>query len=158
MSPGALDDLAAAFGACTLPRPEWTHLAHLRVGAWHVSRFGATEALTRLRDGIRRLNLAHGNANTPTAGYHETITAAYVQLLAAFLMTGDPTQPLDQRVEQMLDGPLADRGLLLRYWSQEVLMSPLARATWVPPDRAPLTLPGPTPPEMPALATRASRP
>jgi hypothetical protein len=36
MDAQSLDDLAVAFRPCTLPRAEWTHPAHLRVGAWHV--------------------------------------------------------------------------------------------------------------------------
>jgi hypothetical protein len=147
----SLDDLAAVFLAGTLPRQEWTHLAHLRVGAWHVHRFGAAEALARMRVGIRRLNDAHGTANTNTGGYHETITAAYVSLIGAFLARlpcpaclpapGEPAPSLETRVDHLLAGPLADRAVLLRFWSREVLMSPRARASWVPPDLAPLLLP-----------------
>ena len=70
------DAVAARFAALTLPKHEWTHAAHLTVGVWHVDRYGAADALTRLRAGIRRLNESHGNVNTPASGYHETITAA----------------------------------------------------------------------------------
>ena len=139
--PMTLDDLAAQFLAATLPRAQWTHEAHLRVGTWHVERFGAAEALPRLRAAIRRLNDAHGTANTPTGGYHETITAAYVTLLAAFLAAAGADLPLEARVERLLAGPLADRSLLLRFWSRETLMSPAARAGWVAPDLTPLGLP-----------------
>jgi hypothetical protein len=137
-----LHELAGMFRAATLPRAQWTHLAHLRVGAWHVHHFGAIESLVRLRHGIRALNVANGVANTPTGGYHETITAAYVTLIDAWLEhEADPTVPLEQRVDRMLSGPIADRTALLRFWSQETLMSPAARAAWVPPDLAPLVLP-----------------
>lgn len=137
-----LHELAEMFRAATLPRAQWTHLAHLRVGAWHVHHFGATQALVRLRHGIRALNVANGVANTPTGGYHETITAAYVTLIAAWLgQAAEPAASLALRVERMLAGPMAERTLLLRFWSQETLMSPAARAAWVPPDRAPLALP-----------------
>ncbi|HEX4405779.1 MAG TPA: hypothetical protein VH560_13165, partial [Polyangia bacterium] len=85
MSTRSLDELAAAFRACTLPRDEWMHAAHLRVGAWHVHHHGAIDALSLLRTRIRRLNEHHRTANTPTGGYHETITAAYVRLIKAFL-------------------------------------------------------------------------
>ena len=130
------------FRAAKLPRAQWTHLAHLRVGAWHVHHFGATEALVRLRHGIRALNVANGTANTPTGGYHETITAAYVTLIDAWLeQAADATVSLELRVDQMLSGPIADRKVLLRFWSQETLMSPAARAAWVAPDLAPLALP-----------------
>ena len=62
------DALAARFTALTLRKDEWTHAAHLTVGAWHVDRYGAADALTRLREGIRRLNESHGNENSATAG------------------------------------------------------------------------------------------
>ena len=143
-TPPPLHVLAEMFRAAKLPRAQWTHLAHLRVGAWHVHHFGATEALVRLRHGIRALNVANETANTPTSGYHETITAAYVALIGEWLAAADlalPALPLEQKVEQMLSGPVGDRAVLLRFWSQETLMSPAARAAWVAPDRAPLALP-----------------
>ena len=132
--------LALRFTALTLPKEEWTHVAHLTVGAWHVDRYGAAEALTRLRDGIRRLNESHGNVNTTTSGYHETITAAYVTLLAAYLDACPPGLPLAARVERLLAGPLAARDMLFTFYSREHLMSMDARARWVEPDLAPLGL------------------
>jgi polar amino acid transport system ATP-binding protein len=137
---GTLADLVARFCALRVPRAEWTHAAHLRVGAWHVFHHGATAALPLLRERIRRLNESNGVVNSATGGYHETITAAYVQLLAAHLGTFAERVPLEDRVAALLAGPLAARDLLLRYWSRDVLMSPEARAAWVAPDRAPLGL------------------
>ena len=132
--------LAARFTALTLPKEEWTHAAHLTVGAWHVDRHGPVEALTRLRDGIRRLNESHGNVNTTTDGYHETITAAYVMLLAAYLEACPPGLPLDACVERLLASPLAARDMLFTFYSRERLQSVEARARWVEPDLAPLRL------------------
>ncbi len=134
------------FQDATLPRALWTHAGHLRVGAWHVHHFGADAALLRLRDGIRRLNLAHGTPNSATGGYHETVTAAYVALIARFLAARAamrPPAPFARQVDELLADPLADPKLLLRFWSKETLMSPAARAAWVAPDRAPLALPEP---------------
>jgi hypothetical protein len=141
MSHRALDQLIAAFQSCTLPREAWTHLAHLRVGAWHVHHLGAEAALVTLRVGIRRLNQSHGTVNSANSGYHETITAAYLRLIEAFLATFEASVPFDDRLAVLVEGPLADRSLLLRYWSQERLMSPAARAAWLAPDLAPLALP-----------------
>jgi hypothetical protein len=138
MSARTVDELAAAFRACALSRAEWTHAAHLGVGAWHVHHHGAARALELLRGGIRRLNEHHGTVNSSTSGYHETITAAYVRLLDAFLATFAPDVALDRRIEALLAGPLGERAALLRFWSKDVLMSPRARAAWVPPDLAPL--------------------
>jgi hypothetical protein len=135
------DDLAARFRSCALPRAEWTHAAHLRVGAWHVHHLGPVAALPALRAGIRRLNAYHGTPNSATSGYHETITAAYVRLIAAFLPTFEPGVTLAARAASLVDGPLGARDVLLRFWSRDVLMSPRARHEWVPPDLAPLALP-----------------
>jgi hypothetical protein len=141
MLPYTLDDLAARFTACTLPKEHWTHVAHLSVGAWHVNRYGAEEALVRLRAGIRRLNDSHGVANSPTSGYHETITVAYVRLIDAFLASFPDGTPLEMRVANLVDGPLADKALLLTFWSKDLLMSPAARREWAAPDLVPLSLP-----------------
>ncbi len=135
-----LDDLVARFVACRLPHSEWTHQAHLAVGAWHVAHFGAEEALTRLRLGIRHLNDSHGTPNSATRGYHETISRAYVVLLAEFLDSVQDTMPLVERVTRLLAGPLAARDALLRFYSRERLMSPEARAAWIEPDLRPLRL------------------
>ena len=132
------DDLASRFTALTLRKEEWTHAAHLTVGAWHVDRYGAAEALTRLRTGIRRLNESHGNANTDSAGYHETITAAYVTLLSVFLETCPPGLGLDDRVARLLASPLAEREILFKAYSRDRLLSTAARLAWVEPDLAPL--------------------
>jgi hypothetical protein len=133
-----LDELVTAFTACTLPRAAWTHTAHLSVGVWAVDRHGARAALDLLRAGITRLNEHHGTANTPTGGYHETITAAYVTLIAAFLRAFGAASTLEARVEALLASPLAEPSALLRHWSKELLFSPRARAEWVPPDLEPL--------------------
>src|SRR5262249_48324010 len=93
-----LDELAAKFRSCSLAQEEWTHLAHLRVGAWHVHWHGAQEALGLLRERIRKLNECHGTPNSLTRGYHETITAAYVSLIAEFLSAFPDGVSLDDRV------------------------------------------------------------
>lgn len=136
-----VDDLAARFTASTIPHAEWTHAAHLAVGAWHVQRYGPDEALTRLRAGIRALNDAQGTPNSPSRGYHETVTCAYVRLLAEFLAGCPAELPLAARVARVLAGPLAADDVLMTFYSRERLMSAAARAAWVEPDLAPLRLP-----------------
>lgn len=158
----ALDDLVSQFIACRLPRAEWTHLAHLRVGAWHVHHEGPDTALASLRERIRALNEHHGTPNSATSGYHETITVAYVRLIEEFLRKFADDTPLAARVDVLVSGPLAEKDLLLAFWSREVLTSEPARRGWVPPDRAPLRLPPAAPsPGLtndPARADRGDRP
>ena len=131
--------LTAQFCARTLPKAEWTHQAHLRVGLWHVLQFGGDEALIRLREGITRLNESHGTANTDTGGYHETITRFYVWVIGRFIENTDParTRAIDDLAQELLARyPASD--LPLRYYSRERLYCVAARRGWVEPDLAPL--------------------
>jgi hypothetical protein len=132
-----LEHLVRRFTERTLPKPEWTHAAHLAVGLWHVCRYGRDEALARLRTAISRLNESHGTVNSATGGYHETVTRAYVQLLAAYAAR-QPDRTVAQRVTALLADPLADRKALLRFYSRARLESSEARLDWVDPDLAPL--------------------
>jgi hypothetical protein len=133
-----VETLAARFEAAAIPAPEWTHESHLLMGAWHVARFGAEAALERLRAGIRRLNAAHGTVDTDTRGYHETITRAYVRVIAGFLAGRPGDEPFEHSVAALLAGPLAARDLLLRHYSRPLLFSVAARRGWVEPDLDPL--------------------
>jgi RimJ/RimL family protein N-acetyltransferase len=135
-----LDDLVKRFIACTLPKAAWTHLAHLAVGYWHVETYGGAEALTRLRVGIRHLNDSHGMVNSASSGYHETVTRAYVQLLLEYRASCPADRPLTERVARLLESAVADRHILLRFYSRDRLFSEEARARWVEPDLAVLRL------------------
>ena len=85
------------------------------------------------------MNESHGTVNSATGGYHETVTRAYVQLLAAFSERHADQSPAE-RVTALLAGELADRGALLTFYSSAWLGSAEARLDWVDPDLAPLAL------------------
>ena len=131
------DRIAAAFCNRTLPKAEWTHEAHLRVGLWHLLHYDPTEAMRRLREGIRQYNTVCGVANTDTSGYHETITQFYVVIIAYFLKGQDSIRPIDQLAVDLIK-TYGDRHLLFVYYSQERLMSQIARRQWIEPDLVPL--------------------
>lgn len=131
--------LARAFCDRTLPKSQWTHEAHLRVGLWHLLHASEEIAsdrspLDNLRERIQRYNESTGVPNTPTSGYHETLTRFYVWLIGRFLDQADRTLPEDVLADQLIHR-LGNRDLPFLYWSREVLMSPLARKQWVEPDR-----------------------
>jgi hypothetical protein len=129
-----LERIVELFTAGTLPHEEWTHRAHLVVGTWHVHTHGADAALDIVRAGILRLNAQHGTPNTDTRGYHETITRAYLTLIAAVL-NGTSHPAAGDAVAAVLNGPVAAPDVLLRYYSKERLMSVAARRGWIEPDR-----------------------
>ena len=71
-------DFLAAFEACTIPRADWTHEAHVRMAWLYLTRLPFADALHRVRAGIRRYNDSLGGT-----GYHDS-WAAFVQLARAF--------------------------------------------------------------------------
>lgn len=133
------DALAAAFSATALPKPEWTHHAHLRVGLWHLLHHSAEDALDLLRSRIRALNESHGVVNNEHGGYHETITRFYVWRIASHLAAigSDAATDVDTLADEIIR-LYGDKELPLRYWSQQRLMSREARFGWVEPDLQPL--------------------
>lgn len=137
MSDSEIDSIARRFTACTLPKSEWTHEAHLRVGLWHLLRFTPRESLVLLRDGIHRYNEASGTANSDISGYHETLTRFYVVLLEHFLQGVDRSRPEDELAGLVVES-LGAWDLPLRYYSPDRLWSHAARSGWVEPDLFPL--------------------
>jgi hypothetical protein len=127
------DALWAAFHDRTLAAAAWTHAAHVRVAWLHLARYELAEAHLRMRAGILRLNAAHGLVETPQRGYHETLTWAWLAIVADARAT-DPGA--DSRA--FAAAHAIDREAPLRYYTRARLFSLEARARFVPPDRAPL--------------------
>jgi len=105
------------------------HRDHLRVTWLYLRQYGEAETRLRLGPSILRYAAARNGAGK----YHETITQAWVSLMA---------QALAEDFEAMLVAHphLLDKNLLNRYYSPAVLQSPEARQRWVEPDRQALSL------------------
>ena len=131
------DRLVQEFIARTLPKTEWTHHAHLRVGLWHALRYPDDVTLKLLRERIRAYNEATGVANTSSTGYHETITRFYVGVIRHFVSSIDPSRPVNELAQELI-ARCGARDLPLRHYSRERLFSVLARREWVEPDLKPL--------------------
>ncbi|MBA2707467.1 MAG: hypothetical protein H0U59_06665 [Gemmatimonadaceae bacterium] len=128
-------DLVEAFEDGTLPREEWTHAAHLTVAAWYLLWYGHGQATNRMRTAIRSFNSSHGIEQTPTSGYHETLTLFYMWSVRRCLRS----LPIDGSIADLMNAVCAeldDRNIPLRYYSRDRLMSVEARNEWVPPDLA----------------------
>jgi hypothetical protein len=131
------DRITRALIERTLPKSEWTHHAHLRVGLWHLLHYPEGIALTLLRERIRAFNEATGVANTDSTGYHETITRFYLRVIRVFLESVDPARPVDELARELIERR-GEHDLVLRYYSRERLFSPEARRSWVAPELQPL--------------------
>lgn len=135
----SIELLARRFEDCTLPAAEWNHAAHLTVALWYVRRLGRDGALERIRAGLRRYVVAIGGN---PAAYHETITRAWIDVIARFAASDEARAlPLAEQAERLI-ARCGDKEHLLAYYTRERLLSPEARAGWVEPDRAPIE-PGP---------------
>jgi hypothetical protein len=130
-----IDEFIAAFEACTLPKARWTHGAHLLTGACYVHALGEMQATSRMRLCVRRYNEAVGGTNTDTSGYHETITVAWIKLLAGLLREA---APLDRAAFSALALQRfeADKNIFRRYYDFDLVGSVEARKTWIPPTLA----------------------
>ncbi|URW76483.1 hypothetical protein M9980_04500 [Sphingomonas donggukensis] len=123
--------------ARTLPRPEWTHEAHLAACLYLLTERPDIDVDARIGDTIRTYNASVGGVNDDTQGYHDTITHASVAGVRAFLKT-QPSGGLADRVNALLGSATGRRDWLLRFYSPERLFSVAARRAFVPPDLAPL--------------------
>lgn len=123
--------------ARTLPKPEWTHEAHLAACAWLLLERPDIAPERDLPDIIRTYNVAVGGVNDDTQGYHETLTQLYIRGVRGYL-TGRAAEPLVDAVNALLVSPIGPRGWPLRHYSRDLLFSTSARRGWVEPDLAPL--------------------
>ena len=140
----SLAEFIRQFEQGTLPKPMWTHAAHLAVGTWYLVTLAeataaeatAVEAMAveRVRSGIRHYNECVGTANTPDSGYHETLTLFWLKTIREFLRVPDDVGKLEA-VRRVVEEFGAQRDLFKKYYSFDVVASRQARAGWVPPDR-----------------------
>ena len=132
-----IDEFLAAFEAGTLPKPRWTHAAHLLTGACYVHALGEAAAIDKMRLCVKRYNVAVGGQNTDTSGYHETVTVAWIKLLARLLRE---FSPIDRGSFAAIAVARyeADRSIWSRYYDFDLVNSVQARHTWVPPTLASL--------------------
>ena len=124
--------------ACTLPRAEWTHEAHLAATTYLLTRRPDIAIDKELPGIIRRYNESVGGVNDDTQGYHETITRVFLHGVRLFLAEADPGEPLHELINELLLSPMGRRDWPLRFYSAERLFSVDARRRFVPPDVAAL--------------------
>ena len=125
-----IDDFLAAFEAGRIPKPEWTHQAHVAVAGAYVWR-DPDSALPQVRLGILFLNRRHETRNSADSGYHETLTIFWVSVVKAFCMSRRSDGRLAVINEMMETLPA---GLFKQFYGFDVVKSRRARERWVEPD------------------------
>lgn len=117
----------------TLPRPEWTHQAHLVFATALLDAEGLNGAEEKAPSCIRAYNESVGGANDDTQGYHHTITLLFLRHIDGFI-SPFRSDPLGARATRLLVSPLAATDYPLRFYSRERLFSVEARRGWIEPD------------------------
>jgi len=136
-SDAAVRRIGEGLVARTLPRPDWTHEAHLAACAYIILERPDIAPERDLPEIIRRYNESVGGVNSDTEGYHETITQLSIRGVRAALARSAGTG-LCERVNALLGAPEGRRDWPLRFYSRERLFSREARLGWIEPDLEPL--------------------
>lgn len=140
-SDAAIRSIGERMLACSLPKTEWTHEAHLSTCAWLILERPDVLPERELPKLIRRYNESVGGVNSDTEGYHETITQVSIIGVRRALARSEG-EMLAERVNALLEAPEGKRDWPLRFYSRELLFSKEARLGWVEPDLAELDRPG----------------
>ncbi len=119
-------DPLAAFEAGAVDPRCFHHRDHVRIGYELLERYRFPEALLHLARGLRKLAARAGH---PEA-YHETVTAAFLALIAERRFAGDYRDGEDflQRNPELLE-----KNLLQNWYAPEILQSKVARETFLLP-------------------------
>ena len=135
-SDAEIEHIGEGLLACTLPREEWTHEAHLAATAYLLLKLPDVDLDKVLPDIIRKYNESVGGVNSDSEGYHETITRVFLRGVRLFLAEADLKKPLYDLVNELLLSPMGRRDWPLRFYSPQRLFSIEARREWIPPDIA----------------------
>lgn len=124
--------------ACTVPKAEWTHEAHLASCLWLIRERSNVDAERELPVFISRYNVAAGGVNSDSEGYHETITQVFIAAVREHLAERPAGELLVESVNVLLLSPRGRRDWPLHFYSRDRLFSVAARRGFIPPDLQPL--------------------
>lgn len=122
-------ELLDRFIDTTLPSEQFHHQQHVQVAWLFVRKFGMPRALSEFTKALKRFADAKG----ATGRYHETITWAFL-LLIADRQAQCAAETWEAFAQANPDLLVWKPSILDRYYSKELLSSDLARRTFLMPD------------------------
>ena len=135
-SEASLQKFVEAWKAGRLPKPAWTHAAHVAMAAHFAFDHAADATFAIMKAGILHHNTSVGTPNTEDNGYHETLTRFWSSEIGAFVRAGRFTSRFDA-VRAAVSAFGADRDRFRRFYSFDVVRDRRPRREWVPPDQDP---------------------
>lgn len=130
--------IAAGLIARTLPRPEWTHEAHLAAVSVLLIEYPEIVLEQQLPIIISSYNVAVSGVNDDKQGYHETLTQFWIANARAF-HAGLSGGSLADRINRFIASAEGRRDAALRHFSPGLLFSVEARRGLVEPDLMPFS-------------------
>jgi hypothetical protein len=124
------DELVSCFESGREPEGGFHHDQHVRVAWIYLGHASLIPALTRFVTALKQFAAAQGKPDL----YHETITVAFFLLIEDRLARQGRGATWREFAARHPDLFTRHPSLLARYYSTELLMSPLARARFIWPD------------------------
>ena len=109
---------------------DFHHADHVRVAFAYVAEFPLLHAIERFSAALKRFALARGKPNL----YHETITWAYLFLIAERVAQAGREESWEEFSRANADLLIWKGGVLERYYSSGLLSSEIARRRFLLPD------------------------
>lgn len=127
----------AEFEACRWPLDRWHHRDHIKLAYLYLCRYSFDDALSRIRAGIKAHNAVHQLPDSPTSGYHETMTHAWLRLVQFVMHEYGQSANADEFYERHPE--LSQKKTLRLFYSQERFMSSEAKTSFCEPDLTPFS-------------------
>jgi hypothetical protein len=132
-------ELLHQFESLTLPFTEWTHRAHVKVAYLYLTQHPFNLVLEKISANIQRYNAYNNVPESPTSGYNQTTTHAFLHLIASTISaysTVFPTPTADSFCDT--HPQLLTRHILRLFYSPQRRMHPNAKIEFIEPDLTPL--------------------
>jgi len=125
-------EVITSFESGAVPESDFHHSDHVRLAFAYLKNHPILAALEKFSAALKQFAAGHGK----TQLYHETITWAYIFLIAERIARSG-TEPLEWNhfAEKNPDLLVWKDGILTRYYEDATLKSDLARRTFIFPDK-----------------------
>lgn len=130
------EEFLASFESQQWPLNQWRHRDHVRLAYLYLRRYSFYEAANRIRASIKAHNLVWGLGDSPTSGYHETMTIAWLRLVDMILREYGPEESSDVFADAHPE--LLQKKVLRLFYSKDAFSQVKAKSEFVEPDLAPL--------------------
>ena len=132
-------EIIGRFERSEIPLSEWNQRMHVCVAFIYLRAHGFDGALERMREGVKRINAAHGVEESTLSGYNETTTVAFLKIVEAVRLAYEgiyPAASADEFCE--LHPELMHKHVLRFFYTPDRRGHPEAKTRFIEPDLAPL--------------------